>query len=121
MFADLISQRRKIGEAEQGWVPEARTPLRKQMTEQQYHRTTPEVHKDTLSDDFRGFTDSMETSLKIINCLRQDAADALNEHMGTIQTRRWTKTLTTTKYEYMKSRSWDTGYLQRKALASKTG
>ena len=66
MFANQIRQRRQIGEAEQSWVHEARIALRKQILEQRYHRTTPEVDTDRLLNDFSAFTDDIKTSLKKI-------------------------------------------------------
>ena len=56
IFADLISQKRQLSDAEQEWIANAREALRKQLLEKQYHKTTPEPYLATEQDDYTAFT-----------------------------------------------------------------
>ena len=58
LFADLISQGRQIGEAEQGWIANAREQLQQQLKDKRYHPTTPGRCSDTTKDEYGAFTNT---------------------------------------------------------------
>ena len=56
IFADLISQKRQISEAEHGWINNAREQLQKQLSERSNHKTTPDLQESTRLDNYTSYT-----------------------------------------------------------------